>query len=1359
VDDGELGVGPDVAQPQEGDVLPVDEALPPATAEGVGPAPRRALSQGEASALEGAGWVRGLHGSRSREIDGGMLRPSHGGLTFVTQDEGRARAHTGAQGRVHDVVYVAEKTFDPVGSLEHYAMAVDEFGIPDEAFEHGLWSNYTGDRGAEFVEFLKARGFDSAVVREIGDEVSLAVFSPEQVRVVAEAATPQPTTPDTVRATAEQQAASSGKSVRSALNEQADEQGVPKTGSNAAVAGRVAEARQQNEEVERELAQPDERAVGARAETSRADSEQTNKMRTRGLVRRLLDNPEIPDEIKKFIRNREYPQNSANVTDQIADAYIAEHGIEQAQADVLDLGNAIFHPHRVVIAQRVMSARMEQEAALRKDGRTEEAEAVAEQAGAVSDTISELGTLSGQTAERFKTWSYLTPAGAVAFASRKLRKAKARGGGETDRGISKPKSAAATRRINRATKRGAESAAPKVLKAWETDIIRQIAEGDADGGLWGKYRDSTAGKIASRVASRLSPAMKNNPALQEFVNRIERLAAGQLNLPPQELAKLSQVEKMRLIVLDYAKNRAKYRQTIRQAKREVKAKYEGRPELLAKIDDIFSGAFGTPFTEKGTQAVVKEVARGLGVDFRDVVTSHYKESRRSRADLAEEIVARIGVPESMAIQIRDAVREQINKETAAEKARIIKQYTTPKQAKESKSEIDKLIEYSNAGVLNDEAFRREYEKRLGGGKLTAENVSEINRRARAVQEAPEGRQRNDKIIDMLTYIDRATGKAARGDKLVSLWYANVLSGHQTQERNLYDTGVNVLSDVIINAVVNKQNPVHAVRAMLGGLRQGLHEGAETLATGRTQFRKDKLESIKGLESNPYKGRLSFLNKWKLVGRALSAEDALWYKAAQVARQNILARKLAKEQGLSGEALRKEVDNILHNTEQNIREFEAQAKTEGLTGRAAKLRAFELAEQQMPPDLLEDSVAFAGRATYNFEPEGVMGEIARGVEHITGNVPLLRFVVPFTRIVANVTNRNLAYTPIGGAMSKKKYARGDMSPEVYAEQQAKAIVGSLTMGALLMMSKMFDDEDDPRFAIYGRGPSDFKKRNQLRQDGWRPYSIKIGGKYIDYRLSPFALGLSFAGNLADAERFNEMDEVSMGDRTAFAAVMMGDLLLNQSFMSGAADVFSIFDAAQRSPELAAEKAEKFVARAFGGFIAPNLFRQIDQVFDPKLTEAKTFAEAIAKQIPFARREGRPLINALGEQVEKDTGLIFGKKKGDPIWGMLAEKGVWVPVPGRTSKLAGHTMTDEQYYDYMKASGELLKQRIEDNLGSLSQMDTETLQAWMKENTDANRKGSVRAQAKIEVAEKYGVVLEKTSRRRPRRRPRRPQRPTR
>src|SRR5690349_19730227 len=105
----------------------------------------------------------------------------------------------------------------------------------------------------------------------------------------------------------------------------------------------------------------------------------------------------------------------------------------------------------------------------------------------------------------------------------------------------------------------------------------------------------------------------------------------------------------------------------------------------------------------------------------------------------------------------------------------------------------------------------------------------------------------------------------------------------------------------------------------------------------------------------------------------------------------------------------------------------QAKSEGFKGRRLKMRIAELVEQKRDEAMNQEAHERASRITFNYEPKGVFSRGAyNALIKLQKELPPTRFFVPFARIVTNITQNYINYTPVGiitGAIGKTKDGSG------------------------------------------------------------------------------------------------------------------------------------------------------------------------------------------------------------------------------------------------------------------------------------------------------------------------------------------------
>jgi len=582
--------------------------------------------------------------------------------------------------------------------------------------------------------------------------------------------------------------------------------------------------------------------------------------------------------------------------------------------------------------------------------------------------------------------------------------------------------------------------------------------------------------------------------------------------------------------------------------------------------------------------------------------------------------------------------------------------------------------------------------------------------------------------------------------------------------------VNVLGNIMAMQLANtarnlKQHKTLAVQDSLriwGGFFSGFASGWEEakvhLSTGKSVMKGDvtKIDMPSTLESNPFTGNLTkILNKWKYVGRLLTAEDMLWYKPVYEARAVMLAIWAAREQGLSGNPLKEFVEKAL--ARDRIEEFTEQAKNEGYTFRdpaggwmkKAAVRVFrtdegrrrvrELIEQNradevLSPENMFNPDEFAARATFNYQPEGYAGILADSLSKASKPIWPLRLVVPFTRIVANVQNSFLDWSPWGFVRAQTGMKTGYKTPnrQIMGEERAtlyaKAILGT-AFTAMMFMSGSGDDDDDDDdeawFKVHGPGPRDPNKRNQLRNQnkGWKPYTLQFGDVYVSYLLSPFALIAATIGTMKDAERYEDMTDVDLLSRTAYVLLGAGRAMLSMGFLSSVAGLFDILSR-ESSADSAGRNVQRYLQRYAQSAVVPNVVAQIAKVYDPTLFETDTVVEGVIRVIPYANAASlRPRLNGLGDKIELDTGILWSRPpaKSDPTWAYLAKNKLWLPGGGNrftlpNEKGEGVVVTDDvERWHYQYWAGRETRRLIERYKDSWDRQKLSTEQKQLQINS--------------------------------------------
>lgn len=612
-----------------------------------------------------------------------------------------------------------------------------------------------------------------------------------------------------------------------------------------------------------------------------------------------------------------------------------------------------------------------------------------------------------------------------------------------------------------------------------------------------------------------------------------------------------------------------------------------------------------------------------------------------------------------------------------------------------------------AGVPAGSEVTPEMERKLKLPKVDKEEAKRIRAKAAEALKKPEGFQRDEALIDVLATIARTKGLNG-WDIGMGLWYANILSGWTTQTRN----GASSLAHVLMEAGTHVAVRPWRLGDVLVGLYQGAIRGAldaaNVLRTGKvTGTRLQRVEKPRVLEMVKFRGPLKVLNAWKYVFRVMAATDMVFFRSAEEMRAHFLARDLARKEGLTGKDLTRRMAEILHETPAVREAAKAQAASEGLTGLALRRRVAEVMEQGRPKELVQAAAEYGRFASFNQEPEGVLGVLARLAVKGGREFAPLRLVVPFATIIANATNASLNYTPWGyRRLFKGVFVKGMEfnAPIEYQLQAARATLGTIGLMAVWSLLQGELDDEDPEFMITATGPQDPRHQQQLRETGWRPYTVKIGSRYYSYQWSPLVIGLSYLGGMADAYRYKKLSERDVWQRAAYGIAQIGPSLMNQSFITGLSEFLD-----DLTDDRVAKTGLPFRwARRMAGTVVPNIVKQIDRLFDPSVYDPKTLQSALMQDIPVARSSLDVRINALGEPIRADQNPFVSVERPDALWQTLASKQAWVSTPAKTTMIEDRMITPEEYYQYVYVSGRAIRRRLDPMVGTLQRIPAEDAQ---------------------------------------------------
>nr|MBA3354994.1 hypothetical protein [Pyrinomonadaceae bacterium] len=702
-----------------------------------------------------------------------------------------------------------------------------------------------------------------------------------------------------------------------------------------------------------------------------------------------------------------------------------------------------------------------------------------------------------------------------------------------------------------------------------------------------------------------------------------------------------------------------------------------------------------------TRIVLRAALRDAGLTFREIFESSVKTQGEIRKSIYKSIRQH---PELRSLSIEDAL-ELANILAASfesERFKLIRQELEKKKPIPDVTESDtarirkrlpELIRLANMGALNVAAFRNVLAAEYGLPQFSQALATRLFNAAQSAQDKPEGSQRDEAIRSVYDMLKRESG-ISNTELLTSWWYASILSGIGTQGRNIIGNAAVLVDNFLAFAAREPATIPSLISALWRGFSYNIAGGEFSAIIKRgapaSRIGLDVREASQAFENAQYSENsfVRFLGNARFVSRFMLAVDSFFYDGNVEMRATWDAWKKGREGGLTGSELKGFIADMLNIDpdkplldygNRTAAQVVDQEISEGHTNpNDRNRRVIEILEQERPSEIIENSSNFALVATLNDEPKGLLGFVARSVIAARNKFPILIPIVPFVRISANVGNMLLQHSPLALARivsHQRARAYGEIigvptniSLEEWQQLRAKVVLSHMALIGLWMLSASESDDDDPSFQVTGSMETvDPNKRRQLEEQGVRRYSLKIGGRYWDYRQSPLAIPLAFIGNWSDSKRYAPDKWAERTELTRFATALAGAkaVILDQNFLSS---VGMLLDRGpQLSKDAGARSIASFAGRTVGGLV-PSIFKEIDTWANGDVVKAHEWWEFLQKELPVARwsvGEG-PVLNDLGEPIQRPrypwTFLSSGVNK-DPVWKALSKKanaGVFLPV---------------------------------------------------------------------------------------------------
>lgn len=785
---------------------------------------------------------------------------------------------------------------------------------------------------------------------------------------------------------------------------------------------------------------------------------------------------------------------------------------------------------------------------------------------------------------------------------------------------------------------------------------------------------------------------------------------------------------------------------------------------------------------------VKKGLKDLSLSISKIAIQHYTEVDYAKKTLTEKILAETDLTEEEAAEYAKAIEEEFERIVTEKKKKILDNIFNPRERKkpELKNLESDLLKLTNLGAFKEEDLVKAYAENMGWAKLSKEEIAEIERLASVVEESPEGIKRARAVEDLLGYEAKIKGIPAM-DIITSIWYGNVLSGFTTQLVNFIANATQLLFSSTETAIRNPRTGLFMARGLIDGINRGILEAGSSLKTGYNPIR-GRVEIPSTLELVTFKGgKFNPANYLKYVRRFMVASDVIMFEAQKEMRAYQWARMLAAQENKLDPSIniKQRALDFLHKNDNTISnakalaETEAQTEIDGLNSqnispvqKARKIRnirtnekrrAFEIVQESRGSEIMNESTAYASWNTFNHPAYGLLGAVAKRVNQLietNGATKMLRFVVPFTNVIANVANMGINYTPWGYLRAARqgsgigipKAEWGSMSPMQQEQHRielvTKATVGLALSAAVMLLTMKGDDDEEPLLEITANATGDYKKNEMLKGEGWQPYSFRIYNKktkkygdWISYQFSPLLVMLSLIGNIKDYDKYRKEEPTStLWDKASFGAINASRTFLDGTFLTSINSFLKAIT--ETKVGQVGDDAIKSLFKTAKGFVLPALYtqsaREVQRAFDvPEKEVGTSLIAELVRDIPVARNTLNDKVNIWGEKSIADTDKFISKSEDTELVKVLTDKKAFISKPNiKTANIIDiengkfRVMTNNEFFNYAVYRGKYLKETLLSRLEDIKAMPAEDAK---KEVTSIVSDASKLAEAKVSLPE--------------------------
>lgn len=931
-----------------------------------------------------------------------------------------------------------------------------------------------------------------------------------------------------------------------------------------------------------------------------------------------LEVSEIVDpETKRDIKSWWYEPVSHMETETKAAEWVKDMTPEVAAEFAMDANTKVDPTTRNFIGMAAGKKLNSMAAKARKDGDIEKASELSRRAAAVYQFVGEKGTELGRAIEILKTFDQDNPAKVIGEYKKSVDEAR--------EGVA-PVVGDIVTEVKQVQGDTAEQAAgtDKVV-----DAVRKVVR-KRDMPLGERVKAGAARGIAQKLSASIAPG-RQMTNLQIFSRNL--ISAMSEKLPARE--KGAAKPNYDALLEDAVLNKDAYMDAWEKARAITLDKH---PEAADTINKVFDDVDST-IPMKAVRGAIQQELEAMQTSLSEVARQHYTTLALTGKHLAVRIAERLNISNAEASELADVIdaeyRRMVGKRIASTLRALSKKRADVRRV--IKSDIERIVELSNLGALNDEAIYEAVSGRLNLPPYNPEVVGKLNQLASELQELSyldEGFGRSveywQKRKEMLDYrlsltpshkLKVATAVVSRGIMLMSV---------KSPITNIVGNSVLSVTESLSRRLVNKRvNGLNGEYAMqYFKYVQEVYQKSGYDPTRMVSLAEDQKRLGEKVVNTQGEGRTRRTGRFVediVFKQMMGAPDVAFAAAHFVDTVNILTTNAARAEGL-------------------INEKQTQARALEIFKDAVKIEP----ETEIGKAVREKAIADAKRATLTDDTYASKVALnARNlINNLTGDLMLGDLIVPFAKTPANVVMRaiessgvKLPYDLYNIAFGVKN---GDVE-QVSRGMRGAAMAGVGVVGAHLLAALLNPDDFEGEYFM-----ADSKEKALVRSIGGSYTAFKIGNTWVsaDY-FGPFAAAL--VGIMNDKKYGKGRGVI---DRTGnYYASVFGQL----TRIPGLNELGGVVDGVKRAVKDLHQRKKGFAdlgSDAVSGLIdfatpriIPALLSDVASAFDPYRRDIDGPVGSVMYRVPGLRNLLPEKLDLFGRPIENQspvTAILFGAR---------------------------------------------------------------------------------------------------------------------